>query len=550
MQSRNTFASGVILTLVVLTIFLNIFSLSLPLFSMQVFDRVLTTGSTATLSFLLLIVSCIVVFQALIDGARSVMLSRLTANMEKRAIIAGLEGLGPPPTNPDRVDLSDLELFRSGPLLSTAAAICDAPWCLVFICAMFLLHQVLGWFTVASLLIVIVITIFGHRRTALQREVSAGEYGQALEAVRRSRNASSELRALGVSAVFLEAAMQHFAKATSVGANAAEVQAWLEAALRAVRTALQLILLAIAAVLVLQQSVQTGTIVAASMLFARALLPAERFVGVLPYILRLWRSRVRAHSTTPESPLPKVALPPLRGHVEIVSASVVGPDGRMCLNIANLAIEPGQLAVVVGDEGAGKSALLKAIVGVLPLSHGYIRIDGSAIGDYDSDHYSRQIGYLAENCDLGAGTVSSMISRMRATDDRSLIDACKLAGAHRVVQRLPQGYQTMIGDGRLPPLSHGQKKKIALARAFYLRPRLIVLDDPLAGLDDDGERMVLSAITELNTQGSTIVVASRHPRLTHVADRLIMLTEGQISLDCTADQISQLLSPRLAVSIS
>jgi ABC-type protease/lipase transport system fused ATPase/permease subunit len=136
---------------------------------------------------------------------------------------------------------------------------------------------------------------------------------------------------------------------------------------------------------------------------------------------------------------------------------------------------------------------------------------------------------------------------MRPSDDRALVEACKLAGAHSVIQRLPQGYQSVLGPEG-PPLSFGQKKRIALARAFYLQPRLLVLDEPLAGLDDDGERTILRAIAELSRRGSTIIVASRHPRLAHVANRLVMLSDGTVQLDCGGHELAQYLSPRLAAA--
>jgi ATP-binding cassette subfamily C protein/ATP-binding cassette subfamily C exporter for protease/lipase/ATP-binding cassette subfamily C protein EexD len=534
------------ITLLALTLFVNLFSLALPLFSMQVFDRVLTSGSLSTLALLVLVIALIVVCQGIIDGARSVMLNRIALNGERRAlavIVAELsreDGCG-------AIDRLSLDIFRTGPVVSTVATICDAPWCLVFIFALFLLHQALGWFALASVFVVTAMTILGHLSSAALREESSREYGTGLSALHRGSQGSPELRAMGMLGVFRDQAARHLLTAATMNSRGAERTAWFDAGLRAVRTILQIAVLAIATILVLNQDAQSGTIVAASMLFARALVPAERLIGALPYLRRLLTTVSNTQTRRSGRQPAKTALPPLQGRLEIVAASLTGPDGRNVLEDVNITIEAGQIAVVVGEQGAGKTLLLKTLLGIAVFTEGSIRMDGNAISDYERAEYSSQIGYVSEECDLGAGVVSALISRITPVDDRALLEACKLAGAHSIIQRLPQGYQTVVG-GDAAPLSFGQKKRLALARAFYLRPKLLVLDDPMAGLDDEGERAVLDGIVELNRKGSTVVVASRHPRLAHLADRLIMLSGGRVSLDCGRDEVAEYLSPRLAAS--
>ena len=537
-----------LLTLIILTLFTNLFSLALPVFSMQVFDRVLTSGSLSTLALLALVISSIVACQAFVDGARAVMLSRVAFNAERRAIAATLDGFHSAAAGSEQLDLGDSDAFRSGPVISAAAAVCDAPWCIVFIFALFLLHPILGWFSLLSVFMVSATTILSHVSCATLRRDSSRQYGLGFEIMHKAKTAPAELRAMGVLAVWRDHAAKQFMNATARNASAAERQAWFDAALRAVRTTLQIAILAIAATLVLNQDAQSGTIVAASMLFARALVPAERLVGAWPYFRRVLVAAARHTGVSSAAAQQlKTALPPIEGRVEVVRASLTGSDGRKSLDDVSLTIEVGQIAVIVGEQGAGKTLLLKALVGAERITDGSIRIDGSAIADYDRSDYSRQIGYVSEECDLGTGAVNSIISRMRPSDDRALVEACKLAGAHSVIQRLPQGYQSVLGPEG-PPLSFGQKKRIALARAFYLQPRLLVLDEPLAGLDDDGERTVLGAIAELSRRGSTIIVASRHPRLAHLANRLVMLSGGTVQLDCGGHELAQHLSPRLAAT--
>ena len=540
-----------VIILLVLTLFTNVLALAVPLFSLQVFDRVLTTASTATLVSLVLIVALIIVCQSISDAARSSMLARIVSNVERGSLCCTLNRMAQNTSESLKVDVTLLEISRSGSMIAVAAAVLDAPWSLIFIGALFMLHPALGWFALVSVALIAVAALISHCLTrAIKTEISRG-YASGLSMLLGSSRSPADLRIMGFADVLRTQAKKHLDAATKHNLTAAERQAWIESATRAVRTFLQVAIVTVVALLVLAQEAGTGTIMAASMLFARALYPAEKLVAMFPSLCRAFDELVKiAECVTATPPLTsRTKMPQIRGKVEITGGALTGANGRKLLEGIDLTIEAGQIVAVVGEGGAGKTVFLKAITGALPLWDGNVRVDGTAICDYDTEQFSHAVGYVSEQCELGVGTVSFLISRTNSPDDEALIAACKLAGAHKVIQRLPRGYQTLLGTEE-QPLSLSEKKRIALARAFYSNPKLVVLDDPTAGLDDQGERDVLHAIEEMGRRGSTVVVASRHPRLAYVADRLLMLSGGRICLNYDRDDLSQFFSPRLAASAS
>ena len=532
------------MTLLTLTLFVNGFGLALPLFSMQVFDRVLTSGSLSTLALLTLVIVAIVICQAFIDGSRTLMLNRIALKAERRALAAAISSKAFQGMLQLEQRAFQPQNLGTSSVVGIAVAVCDAPWSVIFISALFLLHYSLGIFAVVSVMIIAALTFLGQVITSRLRGESSQGYSHGLELLQSASRSNAESKVMGMSSALREKGGLILSNASLQNLHAADRQAWIDTTLRAARTVLQVFILALAATLVLSQETQSGTIVAASMLFARALVPAERLMIAIPYITRLLRDAA-GEATDDNRMLAPIGLPPLTGKIEVSALSVLSASGRRVLDDVSCVFKEGQIVVVVGEQGAGKSLLLQAIVGATAASSGSVRIDGNAVADIEEAELSIQVGYVAESYNIGCGPVSSLISRLGEPHDESVVDACKLAGAHAILQSLPFGYQTVVG-ATATTLSHGQMKRLVLARAFYQRPRVIVLDDPLSGLDDEGERTILQAIVELNKAGSTIVVASRHPRLAHLADRLIMLSQGRVTLDCNRDEVATYLLPRLA----
>ncbi len=526
---------------------LTVMQLALPLYSMQIFDRVIPTSSLPTLAALSLLMGALLFCMGLLDGSRAIILGRLASRIDLalhgRALSVAVES----PTG--TLFLRDIEtsrVFISSPI---AAALLDLPWSVAFVIAMFLLHPILGWLTIASGLLVLLLGLLAHFVTRHDRYL-ASRLSQTtmgvIETARRDRHAST---AMGLqSASFRRTLELCLERITTIG-KAYERQSWIDAACRGLRNMMQVVILACAAVLTMSHEVGVGTIVASSMLFARAIAPLER-VGagyqVIAGFASAWR-RLSSLSAKAGSGA-KLAIHPISGQIS-VERLTFGSPGRQnpVLRQVTFSLEAGKLLAVVGREGAGKSTLAKLLVGAMRPSMGDVRLDGSNLADFDRVELGRQIGFLPENVQLPDCSVAEVISRYERMNSDEVVRAAKLAGAHAMIQRLPDGYQTRIGTD--PYLqSAGERQRLALARTFYRAPKLIVLDEPTAFLDDSGERDLIAAVHELKSKGSTIIVISRFPGFLHSADYLMMLDGGEVKLFADQYNMQDFLTPRLAAS--
>ena len=528
---------------------LNLFQLGLPLYSLQIFDRVLPTDSLPTLVTLSLLIVGLIFCSVFIDASRSLILERLAQRVDlalhRRATSAALNG-----NTSGLTVLKDIETIRSFIMSPLACAAFDGPWSIAFIIAMFFLHPLLGWLTIIACVLMFFMGIVAYLATDGSRVQSATIMNIGRNILDEARQSTDAVSAMGMRPrllLHLIRLRRHYLHFGQVGAGR---QVWIDAASRGLRSVMQVLVLALAAYLAISRGLETGAIVASSMLFARALAPVER-LGSGSHILLSFLSAWRRASTLIKSTQPAIThleLPALQGLVVAsdVSFRISGRE-RPILRQINIAVKPGQLLAIVGREGAGKSTLARLLVGAINPSHGTIRFDGSNIADFEPEALGQQVGFVSESTVLPTGSVAELISRGQIPDSVKIVRAAQLAGMHTSIQSLPSGYQTEVGEGR-HLLSAGERQRLALARAFYGSPRILVLDEPTAHLDDSGETAFVEAVQELKRAGSTIVVISRLPGLLHLADQLIMLELGEIRLAADQDQMQRFLVPRLATS--
>ena len=330
----------------------------------------------------------------------------------------------------------------------------------------------------------------------------------------------------------------------------ADKQALIDSISRGSRNVVQISVLGLAAYLVVSKGLQTGAIVASSMLFSRALGPMERLGAGCPTIIGFIRSYQRASILLMSTSLSQapMKLQPIKGAVELKDVSLVTlPQKRLLLRQISLTLKPNELVIVVGKEAAGKTVLAKIMAGTLRPTSGTVRLDGSNMEDFGREELSDQLGYAPQTIQFASESVAEFISRGLDINPEEVIRAAELACAHETIQRLSNGYNTDLSlDGH--SVSAGEKQRIILARAFYKRPPLLILDEPTSHLDDSSERAFLGAIQHLKAEGSTIIVISRLPGLLHNADRLIMLDAGEIRMTADQPEIQSFIAPRLASS--
>lgn len=552
LKSRITFRSSSTLhgyaAAMVLSGFFNIMQLALPIYSMQVFDRVVPTGHLATLASLMLVMLGLSCCSFAVDVARAILMSRIASRLDKKFYLKSVnlafeQGVLETSVLPD---VAMVRNFVAGPL---ATAVMDAPWSLIFLIAIFGLHLLLGWMTFIIIIVVVVWAGLGHAITYARR-MEALSWSATESAILQSAQTDWQVtQAMGLKHSYLLRFDNAHRMAIRLLSISEGRQAWVDAGARALRNLFQISILTTATFLTIDQQVQAGTIVASSMLFSRALAPIERLSASLPTLCAIHAAMKRVQQLRAFGTKAKfLSLPPISGALTLREVCVTTSKRRVpILSDINFSLPAGAVLVIVGQEGAGKTTLARVLCGALRTTSGQVRFDGTNLLDFRPDELGPQIGFVPESVRLEAGTVASIIARNSLPNDSSVVAAAKMAGAHEMIQQLDQGYQTIVHPDDLG-VSAGQRQRLALARALYGNPAIVVLDEPTAHLDDAGEALLVKVVGQLKDRGATVVIVSRLASLSHLADRLIMLENGKIRLDTNQSAVRSFVGVKLAVS--
>jgi PrtD family type I secretion system ABC transporter len=532
----------------------NVLQLALPLYSMQVFDRVLASGSNPTLLALTAIALVFVAAGVLLDALRAQMLVRLGNALElhwREPILKAAfhparcrsASLGPG-------SLRDLETVRACVTGPGMAALLDFPWTSFFVLAVFALAPLLGCVTVAAMGLSLVAAAVGETlsgRWGQEGQAGMGEAQRVLEANLADRDA---VLSMGGEARVRRRIAALRDRALASGSRSLERLAWSTAAARGFRNVFQVAVLMAAASLVLSERLPAGAIVASSMLFARALGPVERVAAAYRQ-LRAARDALLRLVTFEDGAADgdkALSLPVLAGRVEVANLTAKRSSAAAtALADISFDLRAGEVMAVVGASGAGKSTLARSIVGVTESTGGTVRLDGAAVADWDPEQLGQQVGYLPQEPQLLEGTVAEVIARFGPVDDAKVVMAAQRVGAHEFFLRLPQGYRTAVGRFD-HALSAGERQRVALARAFYGDPTLLVLDEPTANLDDQGEKGLWNAVLSAKERGATVIVVSRLISLLKMADHLLMLEKGRVKFLKPHAQVEKHLVPRLVAA--
>lgn len=517
------------------------------LYMMQVYDRVIPTRGELTLVF----VSAIALFSlgclAALDGYRQRVLSRMAARLDRLlSLPVVLAQFGSRATGTAPTGVRQLDTFRAAITGPGALALMDAPWAPLFLITVFLIHPILGIFVGLGAAILMTITIVSQSR--LRSDLTAADRAAAVAAVRTEASAalSGTSRALGMQQALAvkhaaersEASVRAFA-ATSAAASVGSIT-------KLLRMVLQSGVLGLGAYLAIKGWMSPGTVFAASLLAGRTLQPVEQLVGGWRTLLQGWTAfqQLRAVLADNERNEVRTPLPAPAARLEVENLVVMAPDQRTPLvKGASFRVKPGEIVALLGPSGAGKSTLAQALVGALPAHGGVVRLDGADIRHWSSEPLGEHLGYLPQEVGLFEGSIADNISRFRLWRGEArdalgprVVTAAKEAGAHDMILRLPGGYDTLLGPGGRG-VSGGQAQRIALARALFDAPPLLVLDEPNAFLDGEGEQALLATLEGVRQrQGAAIVIAQRIGVLS-ACDRIILMRDGRIEMDGPRDQV-------------
>ncbi len=516
----------------------NVLALTGSFYMLQVYDRVLASHSISTLMALSVLAFGLYIFQGALELIRSQVLVRLGARLDhllvapahRAALKLSLIGRSGAEAHQPLRDVETIRGFLSG---QGPVAIIDMPWMPLFLGFVFLLHPLLGWVTTAGALVLIGMTLWTEHRTRAPTQAlvqSASRRQSLLEA--STRNAEV-LEAMGFAgralARFADANSEHLRQQQTL----VDLTSGFSGASRVIRLVLQSALLGLGAFLTIQGEMSAGAIIACSIAASRAYAPIEvaianwkGFVAARQAATRLDQSLATLISEAPE---PLELPPPVKSlSVEGITVAAAGSQRAVVHNLS-FTVEAGEAIAVIGQSAAGKSSLARALVGVWEPMRGAVRLDGATLGSWSRERLGRHIGYLPQDVELFDGTITENISRFEdKPDSKAVIAAAAAAGVHEMILRLPDGYETRLGE-RGQALSAGQRQRIALARALYRDPFLVVLDEPNSNLDAEGEDALAKAIESIRARrGIAIVIAHRSGILSAV-DKVAVMGNGQLT---------------------
>ncbi|MEX0338038.1 MAG: type I secretion system permease/ATPase [Arenibacterium sp.] len=513
--------------------FANLLMLTGPIYMLQVYDRVLGSRSEETLVALSLLVVFLYGIMGILDYTRGRVMARAGARfqaaLDRRVFDAMIRRSAVKPDPAAQTGLSDLESVQrliSSPVLMAGF---DIPWTPVFLAGIMLFHPWLGFLALGGGAILIVITLLNQifsKNPLLQANSSSHRATMISDEI---RNESEMITSMGMRGAAF--ARWQTARDTSLSqtVTANDVGGTFSSMTKSLRLFLQSAMLGLGAYLVLQNELTPGAMIAGSILLGRALAPIELAIGQWALVQRAskgWKTLAELLENTPEEN-PRTELPQPKARLDVQSLTMVPPgEARASLKTVSFRVEPGQAVGVIGPSGSGKSTLARALTGAWRPAGGMIRLDGAALEQYSPEVLGQHIGYLPQRVQLFDGTIAENIARLSPNpDSEKVVAAAKKAAAHDMIVHFPDGYDTRVsaGGGRL---SGGQMQRIALARALYNDPVIVILDEPNSNLDNDGSVALNHAIRAIKAEGRACLIMAHRPAAIQECDTLLVLDQG------------------------
>lgn len=529
----------------------NLLYLALPIYTNQIYSRVLYSHSSSTLIVLTVGALFVFLISGLLDHYRGEVLTNFSISFDRQLAsptfaalfdlvvrrMGGSHGQA----------LRDLDTIRFSIAGPAVGVLFDLPWIPLFLGLLFIIDPWIGALTLAGGVVLLILAILQDRAThsALKEANGAAikSYGFTDAALRNSE----VVRALGMLPTLGAAWAQFRQLSLRMTIVASHRGSFYSNAIRFVRMFIQIATIGLGAYLVIEGSISPAILFANMILASRALAPFERIVGSWKSLFEASQAYNRLAKVLNdfEPPVPTTQLPTPQGRItfEGVSFTTAGASSMILVG-ASFIIQPGEMVGVIGPSGAGKSTLLRLMVGIWKPGAGTVRLDGADVYSWDRSDFGRHVAYQPQDTELFAGTVRNNICRFQQdADDADVVRAAQIAGAHDLILRLPNGYETELGEGG-STLSSGQRQRVGLARTLYGDPKVVVLDEPNANLDIDGEAALAEAIKGLRVRGTTIVMVSHKPAVLAQSDKLMVIRGGRIERFGPREEIMRMMAPQ------
>ncbi|MBA1143035.1 type I secretion system permease/ATPase [Mesorhizobium neociceri] len=530
---------------------MNTLVLILPLYMLQVYDRVLPAANLDTLTYLTLLALSSLLLFGVLEVVRGIYASRLAARLDvafgASSFLAAMSG--PRAGLGDVQALRDLATLRVFIASRTIFFLFDLPFGPIFVGLLYFIHPLLFLVTVIGAVLMVSIAVLNQVASSRPGNEAAENLSASMNSAQAFARNFETVRALGMVSNAIEFWGARFSGSLHASDRLARINAFYGGVSRTTRSVLQIAILGVGAYLVLHNEMTAGMIFASSMISARALQPLDQIVGSWRQITdaNLAWKRLSASRSGPDKQ-ESIALPAPEGALsadQIVYHLPGSADGALPLiKRVTFEVPAGETVAIVGPSQAGKSTLARLIVGAIQPRSGAIRIDGGDIRNWNPEQLGRHMGYLPQDVELFPGTIAQNIARFEPdAPDEKLVRAAQQAQVHELILGQRNGYSTVIGPAGVR-LSGGERQRIGLARAFYGDPKILVLDEPNANLDTYGEAALERAIIQARSRKTTVLVITHRPSLAAKCDRILMLRNGQVEIDGSTKAVLDKLAER------
>lgn len=515
------------------SLFVNLLYLAPAIYMLQVYDRVVPTGGVLTLLFITLALAIALLTLASLDAIRLRLLVRASLRLDS-LVAPRLLRQSLSPSGAGIQSMRDFDTIRTTIASPAAAALFDLPWFPIFIVVAFLLHFWIGVLAVLAAGAILALALANQRATRPVIDQATTKLAAAHSWTQAAALQGECVRALGMASRVVGRGIGRRSAAVSELASAQFAGSRFTATSRFLRLFVQSTALGLGALLAIEGKISAGAIIAASIIVGRALQPIDAIIGGWSQLMAARAALVRLNGSLESEPVEqpvKTRLPAPEGRLSLNQVGLRAPDGRPILFGVSLDVAPGEIVAVIGPSGAGKTSLMKILVGAADPTVGTVRIDSAQLSDWDADDLGRSIGYMPQQPSLLEGSIRDNICRFADGIDRESIDAevvaaAKLADVHELILHLPDGYDTILGPMGAG-LSAGQAQRIALARALYGDPAIVVLDEPNSWLDAQGDAALAEAMRAVRDRGSSVIIAAHRKSILEYADRVLVLDAGR-----------------------